>query len=103
MKKGGKVLFTFNSTYALKNEITVRIKWKVAVAFFMDIFICSFFFIAGVISQYYPAVQSISPGIQPAEKRDSIGKQMITQMHHELSNALIRAENVHCKLTLLII
>ena len=36
-EEGGKVLFTFNSTYALKNEITVRIKWKVAVAFYIDI------------------------------------------------------------------
>lgn len=48
-------------------------------------------------------MQSSSPGIQPAEKRDNIGKQMITQMHDELSNTLIGAENVHCKLTLLII
>jgi len=64
------------------------------------IFLITGSFTAGAISQYYPAVQSSSPGIQPAEKRDGIGKQMITHMHDELSNTLIRAENIHCKLTL---
>ena len=38
------------------------------------IFLLTAFFKAGAVSQYYPAVQFSPKSVQPAEKRDNIGK-----------------------------
>ena len=47
---------------------------KSSSGLFLIIFLLTGSFKAGAISQYYPAVQSGPPNVQPAEKRDSIGE-----------------------------